>query len=430
MCEKHESSQQKQHNSATATKPLSSRRRRLWDLSRETHCPVIGVCIPLAVLRRLLGKAVGGATQADDYEIHVGAIAESSYRNRLSELLQEDLEQRYSLTIKRFRTAKTVGALTQLWLDAIYQGDVAGAFWAGLTHPLCDLGLQEGMCRDMHMLQHQAGATVRADIVRFNAVLEENALLAREIARHQERHTRHMQEKAQEIEKLQRNIVQLRAECIGKESIIAYLNTDLQALKNAAPERVQAEKNSHQQLQQKLERMGVRQAELEQKIRELKHKLTYKLKQTNKHGSLEVTNENVLENTLESALENVTSAKEFNHHRTIPITLQLQQKNVLCVGGRSGNVASYRDLIERVGGRFAHHDGGMEDSQNLLDSSLAAADLVICQTGCISHNAYWRVKEFCKRTGKRCVFVENPSVSSLARGLEQVSEEATTTVDK
>jgi hypothetical protein len=106
--------------------------------------------------------------------------------------------------------------------------------------------------------------------------------------------------------------------------------------------------------------------------------------------------------------------------RVIPIVVQLQQKSVLCVGGRVGNVASYRDAVERVGGRFAHHDGGLEDNQHLLDASLAAADMVICQTGCISHNAYWRVKDFCKRTGKQCVFVENPSVSSLARGLEQL----------
>ena len=41
------------------------------------------------------------------------------------------------------------------------------------------------------------------------------------------------------------------------------------------------------------------------------------------------------------------------------------------------------------------------------------------ETGCISHSAYWRVKDFCKRTGKRCVFIDNPSISSLARGLEE-----------
>ena len=55
-----------------------------------------------------------------------------------------------------------------------------------------------------------------------------------------------------------------------------------------------------------------------------------------------------------------------------------------------------------------------------LDAVLAAADLVICQTGCISHNAYWRVKDFCKRMGKQCVFVDNPSATSFSRSLRGV----------
>ena len=73
-----------------------------------------------------------------------------------------------------------------------------------------------------------------------------------------------------------------------------------------------------------------------------------------------------------------------------------------------------------------HRRFRLEDNANLLDSSLAAADLVICQTGCISHSAYWRVKDYCKRTGKRCVFIDNPSISSLARGLQEVSGEMDT----
>jgi hypothetical protein len=91
------------------------------------------------------------------------------------------------------------------------------------------------------------------------------------------------------------------------------------------------------------------------------------------------------------------------------------------VGGRRGNVASYRALVEQVGGQFSHHDGGLEDNVARLEASMAQADLVICQTGCISHSAYWRVKDYCKRTGKRCLFVDNPSVSSLARGLEEAA---------
>ena len=67
MCEKHSSSAK--NESATKSSSAGSRRRRLWDLSRDTHCPIIGVCIPLAVLRRLICKALGGNMQADDYEI-------------------------------------------------------------------------------------------------------------------------------------------------------------------------------------------------------------------------------------------------------------------------------------------------------------------------------------------------------------------------
>ena len=44
----------------------------------------------------------------------------------------------------------------------------------------------------------------------------------------------------------------------------------------------------------------------------------------------------------------------------------------------------------------------------LLEASLAAADLVICQTGCLSHGAYWRVQDHCRRTGKQCVLVAQP----------------------
>lgn len=48
-----------------------------------------------------------------------------------------------------------------------------------------------------------------------------------------------------------------------------------------------------------------------------------------------------------------------------------------------------------------------------LESVLVSADLVICQTGCISHDAYWRVHDQCKRTGKQCVLVDQPTAIRL-----------------
>ncbi|MFZ6680995.1 DUF2325 domain-containing protein [Undibacterium sp. Tian12W] len=381
--------------------PAGSRRRRIWDLTHECHCPVVGVCIPLTTLRRIVNKAMNGQAIAEDYEIHVGAIAECGRRNRLSEAIQQELEQRYARTIQEFRAAKTVEAVTRLWLAAIDKGDVAGAFWAALTHPRCDADLQDGLCRDMHMLQHQAGASVRIDIARFNALVEQNKLLTRELGRVQERHNRALAEKTREIEKQNTQLIQLRAESIGKDSSIHFLSCDIAALKAEIPEL-----ETRQRLLKKIEQMAERQTETENQVRELKQKLAEASK--------------AAADIQEQAAE---KSRQQPEEKVYPITLHLKQKTVLCVGGRSGNVPTYRDLIERIGGRFAHHDGGLEDNQSLLDASLAAADLVICQTGCISHTAYWRVKDFCKRTGKRCVFVENPSVSSLARGLEKFSED-------
>ncbi len=50
-----------------------------------------------------------------------------------------------------------------------------------------------------------------------------------------------------------------------------------------------------------------------------------------------------------------------------------------------------------------------------LDASLAAADLVICQIGCFSRGAFWRVQDHCKRTGKSCVLVEQPDAVRIVR---------------
>lgn len=40
---------------------------------------------------------------------------------------------------------------------------------------------------------------------------------------------------------------------------------------------------------------------------------------------------------------------------------------------------------------------------------------MICQTGCASHGAFWRVEDHCKRTGKTCVLVEQPGALRIVR---------------
>lgn len=389
---------------AMARPTIGSRRRRLWDLTHQCHCPVVGVCVPLETLRRMVNKALGAQAVADDYEVHVGAVAECGRRNRLSELLQTDLDKRYCREVQTLRAVKCPRALADLWAQAVRLGDVAGVFWAALTHPRCDDALQQVLLHDMHMLQHQAGANVRLDIGKLKAVMHENAVLARELGRVQERSTRLILEKTSEVERLNVLLVRARAEGVAKDSDAAYLREDLAALKASLPEY-----ESSARLLKKIEWMSARQAELSALNMDLRQKL---LSTTQSLAALAGETAQVAGAAL-AEQEGVQGGVD---------SVNLQHKKVLCVGGRNGSLASYRNVVERVGGQFTHHDGGLENNPNILDASLAAADLVICQTGCISHNAYWRVKDFCKRTGKRCVFVENPSTSSLERGLAQMGE--------
>lgn len=395
MCDKCSSPQPAVHG---------SRRKRLWDLSPQCHCPVVGVCLPLPVLRQLVNKALGGKAVADDYDVHLGAVGECMQRSRLSELLHKDLDARYASMVQALRGAKDTKALVDMWTIAVRHGDVAGAFWAVLTHPRCDELLQEVVLRDMHMLQHQAGAAVGVDVARFNELVRENGVLGCEFGRVQERCTRVIAERSAEIERLTAELVRQRAVAIAKDSRIAFLAQDLERLKASLPEY-----ENTLRLRGKLEQLGARQAALEGQNAQLRQQLTeaqYQLSQRDGGGA---------------GGPGAEAGQHNDAPRESPVTLHFKQKTILCVGGRNGNVSSYRDVIEKVGGHFAHHDGGLEDKQGALDSVLAAADLVICQTGCISHNAYWRVKDFCKRTGKQCVFVENSSTSSLTRSLQQIA---------
>jgi hypothetical protein len=99
----------------------------------------------------------------------------------------------------------------------------------------------------------------------------------------------------------------------------------------------------------------------------------------------------------------------------------VREKAVLYVGSYLTQAADgalmAQQAVEQAGGRFLHHAGGDDGADDVaaLEAGLVAADLVICQTGCVSHDAYWRVHDHCKRTGKQCVLVDQPQAMHFVR---------------
>ncbi|MDK6077308.1 DUF2325 domain-containing protein [Massilia varians] len=371
-----------------------SRRRRVWELSQASHCPLVGVALPLPALRKLVERVTGGRLLHDDYDIHVGAVSECALRNPLSEALQKELERRYAADVARFRSARTTEEVGALWVQAVDAGKVPGAFWAALSHARCTPALEQQMCRDIHMVQHQAGACARADIDKVKALSAEHARVVRELARAQGRCQALLQEKSAQAGRYEKQLMAARAALIAKDTDLHQLRSELARLQAEVPEL-----ETRQRLANRVAQMEEREAALRAQVAALK---------AARHAPPD-------------APAPAGDAPADMPAVPTEVPVRLVNRSVLCVGGRSGSVPVYRNVIERVGAQFAHHDGGLEDSAGQLDASLAAADLVICQTGCISHHAYWRVKDHCKRTGKRCIFVDNPSVSSLVRGLQEAA---------
>ncbi|SEK55726.1 hypothetical protein SAMN05216359_102192 [Roseateles sp. YR242] len=384
-----------------------SRRRRLWELPTQALCPVIGVCLPMQVLRRRLGKVLGGQAQGNDYELHCGAINECNHRSSVSEALQKELDQRYTVALRQSAQHKTPEALARWWEAAQSGNDVAGALWGALTHARCDAALQERVLRDIHMLQHQVGAANRADLQRMDELEDENAVLGRELAQAQSRSTRLLAERAQQLESSQAECLRLRGELMGRDTLVAGLREELQQLEESIPG-LRHRHEQARQLQHQQDRI---------------HQLERTLLAAQQMAEREQRRAVDVQRQLDAAEAQLAQQQAAAVPEPEPALPSLDERSVLCVGGRPAVVPIYRQLIERTGGRFLHHDGGEEDAVAKLDASLAAADLVICQTGCISHDAYWRVKDHCKRHGKKCVYIESPSASGMRRALGSLSTE-------
>ncbi|HEX5686870.1 MAG TPA: DUF2325 domain-containing protein [Ideonella sp.] len=389
-----------------ASETRGSRRRRLWELSRHAHCPVVGVCLPMAAVRRLVDKVLGGHAVASDYELHCGVNGECRQRGAIAEALQKELDHRYAVALRATRALKTTEALAAWWAGQTVGRDVPGALWATLTHPRCDATLEESVLADIHMIQHQNGAADRADLAKLNALLSENEVLARELGAAQQRCVQQAADHARKQDAQNAALVRARAELVGRDTMLAALQEDLQALEAAVPA-LRSRDELTRQVAQQIERIQ----DLERALLKARHEL-----ERERHRASEALA--TLHAVQLDPRPQLTLADDAG---TIDSTPPLSDRSVLCVGGRAASLPVYRRLVEDVGGRFMHHDGGEEDNVARLDTTLAAADLVICQTGCISHNAYWRVKDHCKRTGKRCVFVDNPSSASLRRALADLT---------
>lgn len=369
------------------------RRKRLWELTSSASCPVLGVCLTLPDQRRLMAKCELDITHRSDYELHQIAVTECRRRTPFAEKVERQLDEAFGSELRAVKAISDADALKLVWQRARQQPGWAGMMWAVITHPACVLPLEHEVLGDVHMMQHQVGMVNRQEQQRWEALQRKADQWQRACREWEIRWDEHQRLQQHKLLSGQQELALLRQQLIQSEAHQRQLAQQLA------------------ELQETLQHPATLKAQHEdiERLRAENQALTRALKQASRQPPKPVV-----------TAEPVGGADGANALLDRMGSSLSPPRRVACVGGRAAQLPGYRAVVESHGLELLHHDGGEEDNLGQLPATLAAADLVICQVGCISHNAYWRVKDHCKRHGKPCVFVENSSRSAMERTMMRI----------
>ncbi len=350
-------------------------RHRIWDLGPGQHCAIVGTCLSIEDLRRVVRKA--GLTIApgtDDYSLHVYCVSSCAKPGPLSRHLGKLLDKLHAGEIARTRALDSPAALLAHWRDSRAKGRIAPAFWALMTHPAIDGPTTGEIYGDVHMLSHLNGSARIADLARLDAL----TLRLRDSEA-----------------RLERTRIDMHESLARRDATIAQLEARLaRRAMPAAPA------------------IGIRpaNAKSERLIASLQRKL-----------SSERARARAAETQLERLQESDGLPNADDGLRAMPaaagVPVDLSGRTVLYVGGRPNQRAHLRDAVERHRGAFLHHDGGIEQSLGAIDGLVSQADTVVCAIDCVSHGACLKLKAACRRMGRTFLPLRSASMTSLARVL-------------
>ncbi|WP_279214906.1 DUF2325 domain-containing protein [Delftia acidovorans] len=367
-------------------------RTRLYQLDTHLHCSVIGTCLSPAELRKLMGRHmdIKGKT---DLELHHQAVGLAHENGDLSKAIHKALDQRHAAVIKGFAAAQDEAALEAAWKQAWQQGEIPGAYWALLTHKCTSFALRQMAFGEVHMLSHLMGSANRHELKRFVALEKENLELQDKLERERQRHHQ---------SQLERDALagQLRQQSLDFEARLSQLRTGTAPGGETRPADAGALVGMHTERRERAER-ATEQAWAEA-------------------GRLQQMAEQLQQRVQWLAEELAAAEKELHRAATQPQAPDaaqqqaLQGRKLLYVGGRPSSTPAIRDHVQRHGGEFLHHDGGLETRKGLLAAQLPRVDLVVFPVDCVDHDSVVNLKRLSERHGVPFIALRTASLASFA----------------
>jgi Uncharacterized protein conserved in bacteria (DUF2325) len=386
----------------TPTEGQKARRRKIWELSPSLHCSIVGTCVSTADLRRLVAKLSSSrVSAASDHEIHKIGVSLASDAANGAKLLHKLLDQRHETILKRFNKAEDVKEIRRLWEDFRAKGEIPGAYWAVLTHPIADEELARDVFGDVHMLSHLVGAANRADIRRLAELERENARLLEKTLKQQDHLQKSHAARQHEVAHLRSLLAEHQAmDPLSEEGSEPALES-VDRFKCLA-ERLQRQLGAETERRRRAESVN---AQLCEDVRTLDRSV--------KRHESDIRQREAVIASLEAFIHDKPCSETETH--------ALKDKVVLYVGGRTHSATRLGVIAERFGATVLHHDGGAQESGSLLQALLARADHVFFPVDCVSHDAALAVKRACKRRGTAYTPLQSAGLGSFLHALTRIS---------
>ena len=104
--------------------PSSGQRKKLWELSPQMLCSVLGTCLSTAELRKVVAKCKGHELKGlSELAVHEEAVRGAAHHDKSGKILHKALDRRHETTIKQFHRAKNADEVFSLWEEALRSGN-------------------------------------------------------------------------------------------------------------------------------------------------------------------------------------------------------------------------------------------------------------------------------------------------------------------
>lgn len=401
-------------NNTSNKKACSTSRKKLWQLDSSLHCSVIGTCLSMEELMRFHQKfKLDTDIAKTDYELHRYFVHTVNHNNYQSKHISKYLDKKYSVAVRQVSKIKSNEQLATLWDEAVTNGDIAAAYWALITSPHISEPLNDRVYGEVHMLSHLSGSTTRIDMQQ-RYQLQQASQKYRQQLKQSHLEIKHKTEEVKKVTQLL-SLQQKRMRLLERKykSVTARINQ---------PDKKQDVKQLKRKIDEYESKFILQQNRLSRLEDNAQNWKNLAIQSGDQY--LDLKKNHLRQKSELDALEK--TVQELLTSRTPSCSKQQECKNlcgqcILYVGGRNRQCANFRTVVEQQNGQFIHHDGGLHDGRLRLGSLLKQVDAVFCPLDCVSHEAAYKIKKYCKQHSKKLVWLPRSSLSAFMHGLNEFS---------